>query len=186
MARLVYTAITSLDGYVADAQGSFAWAAPDPDVHAFVNELESGIGTYLYGRRLYEVMVPWETLALGPDQPEEVRDFAELWRSADKVVYSRTLRAASSARTRVESAFDPGAVGRMKAAAAKDLSVGGATLAAVAFRAGLVDEIRLFVTPVAVGGGTPALPAEWRRKLALLDARRFAGGTVLLRYAADG
>jgi len=186
VAKLVYTAITSLDGYVADAEGAFDWAAPDAEVHGFVNDLERDVGTYLYGRGLYEVMLGWETMPTGPGQSAEVRDYAAIWRAADKVVFSRTLSQPASARTRIEPDFDAGAVRRMKAGAAKDLSVGGAGLAAEALRAGLVDEIRLFLQPVAVGGGTAALPDGLRLGLGLLDERRFAGGTVFLRYRTQG
>jgi dihydrofolate reductase len=184
MAKLIYSAITSLDGYVADEDGKFDWAVPDEEVHGFVNELERSIGTYLYGRRLYEVMVAWETLAVD-DQPPSVRDFAEIWRAADKIVYSRTLATVSSARTRIERDFDPEAVRRMKGAAERDLSVGGPTLAAEAIRAGLVDEYHVFVMPVVVGGGVPSLPDDVRFGLELLDERRFRSGVVHLHYAAS-
>ena len=181
MARLTYSAITSLDGYVADRDGRFDWAEPDQEVHTFVNDLERSAGTYLYGRRMYEVMVAWETVALA-DQPPFIRDYAEIWRAADKVVYSRTLEAVSSARTRIERAFDPGAVRRMKASAGRDLRVGGPNLAARAIEAGLVDEWHLFVAPVVVGGGTRFLPDDVRLDLELVDERCFAGGMVHLRY----
>jgi len=182
MAKLVYTAITSLDGYVADEDGKFDWAAPDEEVHAFVNDLERPIGTYLYGRRLYDTMVVWETMPSGPDQLPVVRDYAEVWRSADKVVYSTTLANVSSARTRIERQFEPDAVRQIKASADRDVSVGGAHLAAQAIKAGLVDECHLFVTPVIVGGGTPALPDHVRVNLELLDERRFGNGVVHLHY----
>jgi dihydrofolate reductase len=182
MAKLVYTAIASLDGYVADEDGKFDWAAPDEEVHAFVNDLERSIGTYLYGRRLYDTMVTWETVPSGPDQPPVVRDYAEIWRSADKVVYSTSLESASSARTRIEREFNPDAVRRIKASADRDVSVGGAHLAAQAIKAGLVDECHLFVTPVIVGGGTAALPDHVRVELELLDERRFGNGVVHLHY----
>jgi dihydrofolate reductase len=182
MAKLIYSAIASLDGYVADEDGNFEWAAPDEEVHAFVNDLERPVGTYLYGRRMYEVMVAWETMPTGADQGPAMRDYAEIWRAADKVVYSRTLEAAASARTRIERDFDPDAVRRMKAAAERDISVGGAGLAAHAFRAGLVDECHLLLVPAIVGGGTRALPDDVRVSLALLDERRFAGGVVHLHY----
>ena len=185
MARLIYSAIASLDGYVADERGRFDWAAPDEDVHAFVNDLERPVGTYLYGRRMYETMVAWETMRVA-GEPPAVRDFAELWRAADKVVYSRTLERASSARTRIERDFDPEAVRRLKASAERDISVGGPHLAAGAIRAGLVDEYGLFVVPVAVGGGTRWLPDGVWLELELLDERRFAGGVVHLRYRAGG
>lgn len=182
MAELIYTAICSLDGYVADRDGRFDWAEPDQQVHTFVNDLERDIGTYLYGRRLYEVMVPWEDGDALADQPAFIRDYGEIWRSADKVVYSSTLDRVSTARTRIERAFDPDAVRRMKASSGSDLSVGGATLAGQAIERGVVDEIRLFLTPVAVGGGTAALPTDVRVDLELTDERRFGNGTVYLRY----
>jgi dihydrofolate reductase len=182
MAKLIYSAIASLDGYVADEDGNFEWAAPDEEVHAFVNDLERPVGTYLYGRRMYEVMVVWETMPTGADQGPAMRDYAEIWRAADKVVYSRTLEAAASARTRIERDFDPDAVRRTKAAAERDISVGGPGLAAHAFRAGLVDECHLLLVPAIVGGGTRALPDDVRVSLALLDERRFAGGVVHLHY----
>lgn len=181
MTKLIYSAITSLDGYVADEKGNFDWAAPDEEVHRFVNELERPIGTYLYGRRLYDVMAYWETVPTA-DQPAFIRDFAQIWQSADKIVYSRTLKTAASARTRIERAFDAAAVRRMKAAETKDISVGGPHLAAEAIKAGLVDEIQLFATPVLVGGGNRALPDGVRVNLELLEERRFANGTVYLHY----
>jgi dihydrofolate reductase len=181
MAKLVYSAITSLDGYVADEDGNFDWSMPDEEVHAFVNDLERRIGTYLCGRRLYEVMVAWETLH-GTDSV--TRDYAQIWRSADKVVYSTTLGAESSARTRIERDFDPEAARQMKAAAERDISVGGPELAAQAIRAGLVDECHLFLSPVVVGGGKRALPAGVRWNLELLDERRFGNGAVHLHYRA--
>ena len=182
MARLIYSAITSLDGYVADEHGGFDWAAPDEEVHAFVNDLERPVGTYLYGRRMYDVMTYWETASTAADEPAVTRDFARIWQAADKVVYSTTLEAVSSARTRIERAFDPEAVRRLKAAAVRDVTVGGADLAAHAIRAGLVDECHLFVTPVLVGGGTPSLPDGIRVKLELLDEHRFGSGVVHLHY----
>lgn len=182
MAKLVYTAITSLDGYVADEDGKFDWAAPDEEVHAFVNDLERPIGTYLCGRRLYETMAVWETMPSGPDQPSVIRDYAEIWRSADKVVYSTTLSTVSSARTRIERHFEPDAVRQIKASADRNVSIGGAHLAAQAITAGLVDECHLFLTPVIVGGGTAALPDHVRVDLELLDERRFGNGVVYLHY----
>lgn len=184
MANLIYTAITSLDGYVADEDGRFDWAAPDEEVHAFVNDLERPVGTYLYGRRMYEVMVYWETAP--DDAPEVERDYARLWRRADKVVYSRTLAEASSARTTIERDFEPRRVAAMKSAATADLSVSGPNLARQALEAGLVDEVRLFLTPVIVGAGTDALPRGFRAKLDLVDHRRFGGGVVYLRYSVGG
>jgi dihydrofolate reductase len=181
MTKLIYSAITSLDGYVADEDGNFDWAEPDEEVHTFVNDLERPVGTYLYGRRLYEVMVAWETISLA-DQPPFMRDFAEIWRAADKIVYSTTLASVSSARTRIEREFDPQAVRQLKASAGRDLTVGGPELAAQAFKAGLVDECHLFVAPIAVGGGKQSLPNQVRVELELLDERRFGNGMVHLRY----
>jgi dihydrofolate reductase len=183
MAKLIYSAMTSLDGYVADRDRNFDWAAPDEEVHAFVNDLERAVGTYLYGRRMYDVMVAWETMPLA-DQPAVIRDFAEIWRAADKIVYSTTLETASSARTRIELAFDPDTIRRMKQTAAHDISVGGPSLAAEAIRAGLVDEYHLLLTPILVGGGTPSLPHDVRLELELLDERRFDNGVVHLHYRA--
>jgi dihydrofolate reductase len=179
--RLVYSAIASLDGYVADRDGKFDWAEPDEEVHAFVNDLERPIGTYLYGRRMYETMVAWEKMPLAGQAPA-IRDFAELWRAAEKVVYSRTLENVSSAGTRLERDFEPEAVRQLKGAAERDLSVGGPGLAAEAIRAGLVDECHLFVAPIVVGGGTRSLPDDVRVQLELLDERRFGSGMVYLRY----
>ena len=182
MAKLFYTAITSLDGYVADEDGKFDWAAPDEEVHAFVNDLERPIGTYLCGRRLYDTMAVWETMPSGPDQQAVIRDYAEIWRSANKIVYSTTLASVSSARTRIERQFEPDAVRQIKASADRDVSVGGPHLAAQAIRAGLVDECHLFVTPVIVGGGTQALPDHVRVDLELVGERRFGNGVVHLHY----
>jgi dihydrofolate reductase len=182
MAKLIYSAITSLDGYVADEDGNFDWAAPDEEVHAFVNDLERPVGIYLYGRRIYEVMVAWETMDTGPDQTPVMRDFAEIWRAANKIVYSRTLETVSSAKTRIERDFDPEAVQQMKARAGRDISVGGPDLAAQAIKAGLVDEWHLFVSPIVVGGGKQSLPDNVRLKLDLLDERRFGNGVVHLHY----
>ncbi len=181
MGKLIYSAIASLDGYVADEHGEFDWAAPGEEVHAFVNELERPVGTYLYGRRMYEVMMAWETI---DDPAPQMRDFAEIWRAADKIVYSTTLEDVSSARTRIEREFDPEAVRELKAAAERDLTVGGPGLAGEAIRAGLVDEYQLFLNPVIVGGGTRALPDRVRLELELLDERRFASGVTYLRYGA--
>src|SRR5215217_5120145 len=178
MAKLIYSAITSLDGYVADEDGNFDWAEPDEEVHSFVNDLERPVGTYLYGRRMYEVMVYWETAHALADQPPLIQDFAEIWQAADKIVYSRTLETVSSARTRIEREFDPEAVRQMKASAGRDISVSGPDLAAQAFRAALVDECYLIVTPIVVGGGKRSLPNDVRLKLDLLDERRFDNGMV--------
>jgi dihydrofolate reductase len=182
VAKLIYSAITSLDGYVADENGNFDWAAPDEDVHAFVNDLERSVGTYLYGRRMYEVMRAWETADTFADQRPVMRDFAQIWQAADKIVYSTTLDTVSSARTRIEREFDPDAVRRLKEGAGRELTVGGPDLAAEAIRAGLVDEWHLFLTPIVVGSGNSALPHDVRVNLELLDERRFAGGVVYLRY----
>ena len=181
MARLIYSAIASLDGYTADEAGKFDWAAPDHEVHAFVNDLERTAGTHLYGRRMYETMAVWETLDVS-GEPEPMRDYAAIWRGADKIVYSRTLAGASTPRTRIERDFDPEAVRTMKATATRNISIGGPGLAAHALRAAIVDEIQLILVPVVVGGGTRALPDGLRVDLELLEERRFASGTVFLRY----
>ena len=182
MAKLIATALTSLDGYIADEEGNFDWCVPDLDVHSFVNDRERPVGTYLYGRRLYETMASWETVSADSGRPPVAVEYAELWRAADKIVYSATLETAVSARTRIERAFDPEAVRAMKEAAERDLTVGGPTLAAHAFRAGLVDEVRLFVFPVTVGGGRRYLPELVRLDLDLLEEHRFDSGVVYLRY----
>jgi dihydrofolate reductase len=182
VAKLIYSAITSLDSYVADEEGKFDWAAPDEEVHMFVNNLERPVGTYLYGRRMYEVMVDWETAHTRADLPPFSRDFAEIWQASDKIVYSKTLDAVSSTRTRIERDFDAESVRQLKASTVCDITVGGPDLAAQAIRAGLVDEFHLFLTPVAVGGGKKALPDRVRLKLELLDERRFGNGTVHLHY----
>ncbi len=179
MAKLIYSAIMSLDGYIADENGNFDWAEPDEEVHAFVNDLERPIGTYLYGRRMYDVMVAWESI---DDEQRSIMDYANIWRAADKVVYSRSSEKVSSARTRLERTFNPDAVRAMKASAERDISVGGPELAAQAIRAGLVDEIHLFLSPIVVGGGTRALPDSVRVKLELLAERRFLNAVVYLRY----
>ena len=181
MAKVTYGAISSLDGFVADTDGTFDWAEPDAEVHAFVNDLERPAGTHLYGRRLYEVLVAWETIDTDRDQPPFILDFAQIWQAADKIVYSRTLESVSSARTRIEREFDPDAVRELKATSERDLIIGGPELAAEAIRADLVDEYHLFLAPVVVGDGKRALP-EARVDLELLDERRFAGGFVHLRY----
>ncbi len=181
MARLIYSAITSLDGYVADEDGNFDWAAPDEEVHRFVNDLERPVGTYLYGRRMYEVMVYWETAHTVAGQPPFIQDFAEIWQAADKIVYSGTPEAVSSAKTRIERKFDPETVRQLKAAAARDLTVGGPELAAQAIEAGLVDEVHLLLAPIVVGGGK-SLPDGVRLKLELVSERRFGNGVVYLHY----
>jgi len=183
MAKLIYSAIASLDGYVEDAQGTFDWAAPDTEVHAFVNDLERPIGTYLFGRRMYETMVFWETAGTGDDQSAVIRDFAKIWRAAEKIVYSRTLQTRASARTRIEHDFDPGAINRLKESSERDITIGGAALAGEAIAAGLVDECHLFLTPIVVGGGKRALPDNVRVQLELLAERSFRSGVVHLHYA---
>ena len=182
MAKLIYSIQTSLDGYINDDQGKFDWAAPDEEVHTFFNELERPVGTYLYGRRMYEVMRYWQDPEDIEAQADHIRDYAEIWQAADKVVYSRTLDSASTPRTRIESEFDPDAVRKMKEEADADLSVSGPVLAAQALRAGLVDQLDQVVYPVIVGGGTHWLPDDLRLDLELLEERRFAGGAVHLRY----
>jgi dihydrofolate reductase len=182
MAKLIYSAITSLDGYVADQNGSFDWAMPDDEVHAFVNELERPIGTYLYGRRMYEVMAAWENPDAFAGESPLTRDFADLWQAADKIVYSRTLDTVSSAKTRIERDFDPEAIRDLKSAATADITIGGPDLAAEALKAGLVDELHLFLTPVMVGGGKQSLPDNVHLQLELLDEHRFGNGVVHLHY----
>ena len=181
MARLVYSAILSLDGYIEDADGKFDWAEPDEEVHTFVNDLERPVGTYLYGRRTYDTMVAWETLELD-GVPDSIRDYASIWRAAEKVVYSTTLEVVSSARTRLERRFDPEAVRALKKRAGSDVAIGGPDLARHAFAAGLVDDLHLFVAPVVVGGGKRALPEGVRLELEPVDERRFHGGMVHLGY----
>jgi dihydrofolate reductase len=178
MGRLIYSAIASLDGYVNDERGKFDWARPDAEVHAFANDLERAVGTHLYGRRMYETMAVWETLE--SDEPL-LRDYAQIWRAADKIVYSRTLKEVASARTRIEREFDPDAIRRIEG----DISIGGPTLAAHAFAAGLVDECHLLLNPFVVGGGTRALPDGVRGGLELLDHRRFGNGVIHLHYRAS-
>lgn len=182
MAKLIYAALASLDGYVEDETGEFGWAAPDSDVHAFVNDLQRPIGTYLYGRRMYETMVFWETASSAADEPAVFRDFAEMWRAAEKIVYSRSRETVSSARTRIEREFDPAAVREFKESSESDIAVGGAELAGQAIGAGLVDECHLFLFPIVVGGGKRALPDGVRAQLELLDVRRFGNGVVHLHY----
>jgi dihydrofolate reductase len=182
MEKLIYLAIGSLDGYVEDVSGRFEWAAPDDEVHAFVNELERPIGTYLYGRRMYETMVLWETVDPNGDSPAVAREYAAIWQAAEKIVYSRTLENGSTARTRIEHEFEPGAIERMKQSSGSDVSIGGAELAGQAIAAGLVDELQLLLVPVLVGGGKRALPNDVRAQLELLDERRFQSGAIFLRY----
>jgi len=182
MAKLICSGIVSLDGYTEDADGHFDWSMPDEEVHRFINDLERPIGTYLYGRRLYEVMLAWEDASAFDDGPQFVQDYARLWRAADKIVFSTTLDAASSLRTSIRRAFDPAAIARLKATAEHDISVGGADLAGQALKGGLVDELRLFISPVTVGGGKALIPDDLRLNLELLDERRFDNGVVYLRY----
>ena len=179
---MIYSTIASLDGYIEDDEGNFDWAEPDEEVHAFVNELERPVDTYLYGRRMYETMAGWETDPSFAEHSPVMRDFAEIWQAADKIVYSSMLEAVPTARTRIERDFDPNAVRELKAAAAGDLAIGGPELATHAFRAGLVDECHLFLAPVLVGGGKRCLPDDVHLKLELLDERRFRQGMVYLRY----
>jgi dihydrofolate reductase len=185
MPKLIYTAITSLDGFVADEHRKWEWSSPSHEVHAFINDLERGSGTLLLGRRMYDVLVAWETMDL-EGQPEEIAEYKSIWLAADKVVYSRSLEEPRSERTRIERSFDAAAISELKASASSDISVGGPEIAAQALAAGVVDEIGLLVSPVIVGGGNPALPSGQRIDLALLDERRFANGVVHLRYAVTG
>jgi dihydrofolate reductase len=185
MARLLYMAITSLDGYVADEAGKYDWAMPDDEVFGFVNEFERPVGTYLYGRRLYQEMTGWETRDDDPGLSPLVLDFARIWQAADKVVYSASLENVSTARTRLEREFDPGSVREMKARSERDITVGGPELAAEAIRVGLVDEIHLVISPVLVGGGKKALPGAVRLRLDLMDEQRFGSGVVHLRYRVE-
>lgn len=182
MALLTYTGITSLDGYTADREGNFSWSQPDEEVHTFVNELERKVGTYLLGRRMYEVMSVWDTLGGNGDEPDFIQDYASIWRAADKIVYSTTLATASTARTRIEPAFNPEEIRRLKETSSREIGVGGANLAASALSAGLVDECRLLVSPVVVGGGKQYLPDGLALRLELLEERRFGNGVVYLRY----
>ena len=182
MARLIYSAISSLDGYIEDADGNFDWAMPDEEVHRFINNLERTAGTYLYGRRMYETLMVWETDPnLAADSPI-TSDFAEIWQAANKIVYSRTLRAASTRRTQLERNFDPEAIRQLKKTVEQDILIGGPELAAHAFRAGLIDECQLIIIPIILGGGKPSLPANVRLELELLEERRFGNGVVFLRY----
>ncbi|MGO9754964.1 MAG: dihydrofolate reductase family protein [Solirubrobacteraceae bacterium] len=181
MAKLIYAAIASLDGYVEDEEGTFGWAMPDEEVYAFVNDLERPIGTYLYGRRMYETMVFWETVSTEAE-PAVMQNFAGIWRAAEKIVYSRALETVSSARTRIEREFDRHAVRRLKQSSGADIAVGGAELAGHAIGAGLVDECHLFLCPIVVGAGKRALPNNVRAQLHLLDERRFRNGVVHLHY----
>jgi dihydrofolate reductase len=183
VARLIYSALASLDGYVADTDGKWAWAEPDEEVHAFVNDLSRPVGTFLFGRGMYEVLVAWETLEVA-GEPPVIKDFKEIWRAADKVVFSRTLDSVSSARTRLEREFDPQAIQGLKEKATDDLAIGGPRLAGQAIAAGLVDEYQFFLAPAIVGGGKRMLPDDVRLDLELRDERRFDSGFVFLRYSA--
>ena len=182
VAKLIYSAIASLDGYIEDEEGKFDWAAPDDEVHAFINDLERSVGTYLFGRRMYETMVFWESPPDLEAQPPVFRDYAHIWQAADKIVYSKTLQEVASSKTRLERSFDVEAVQQLKAGARRDVTVGGPELAAQAIQAGLVDEYQLFLVPVVVGGGKPWLPDKVHAKLELVNERRFRNGTVYLRY----
>jgi dihydrofolate reductase len=182
MARLIYSTIASLDGYIADEDGKFDWAEPDEEVHTFINDLERPVGTYLLGRGMYEVLAYWDDPPSLAEQPSFVQEFAEIWQAADKVVYSRTLETARTARTRIERDFDPEAIRRLKAQSDRDVTIGGPELAAQAIRAGLVDDYQMFVVPVVVGAGKQSLPRDGRIELELLDERRFGNGTVFLHY----
>jgi dihydrofolate reductase len=182
MASLIYSMIASLDGYIADEDGKFDWAEPDEEVHTFINDLARPVGTYLLGRRMYEVLAYWDDPPALDEQPSFVQEFAGIWRAADKVVYSRTLETARTARTRIARDFDAEAIRQLKAQADHDVTVGGPDLAAQAIRAGLVDDYQLFVMPVVVGAGKRALPRNGRIELELVDERRFRNGTVFLRY----
>ena len=184
MAKLIYSAICSLDGYVADKDGNFSWARPDDELHSFINDIERPIGTYLLGRRMYETMVFWETAEVTPDQCEPASDYAGIWRAAEKVVFSRSLDQVSSAKTRIERDFDAESIRRLKAEADSDISIGGPELAGEAIRAGLVDEYHLWINPIVVGGGNAALPSDARVELELLEQRRFDSGVIHLHYRA--
>jgi dihydrofolate reductase len=184
MARLTYLTLMSLDGFVADRQGKFDWAEPDEEVHIFINELARPVGTHLYGRRMYETMAAWDTLDVD-GQPRFMRDFAKIWQAADKIVYSKTLKTVSTARTRIERTFEPKAVQGLKAAAPRDMTVSGPTLAAEAFKAGLVDVCQFFVAPILVGEGLRAFPSGARLRLSLQEERQFGSGMVYLCYSAS-
>ncbi|HET7455372.1 MAG TPA: dihydrofolate reductase family protein [Solirubrobacterales bacterium] len=185
MAKLIYSAIASLDGYVADEHGKFDWAMPDEEVHAFVNDLERPVGTHLYGRRMYEVLKVWETDEILQGQPQVMRDYADIWRAAEKIVYSRSLGEVETSRTRLESTFDPDAIRALKQTEDREIAIGGAELAGQALEADLVDEIHLLLVPVAVGAGRPALRIQSHKALKLLGHRSFANGTIYLHYGID-
>ena len=185
MARLIYSAIASLDGYVEDEHGKFDWAMPSQEVHAFVNDLERAIGTYLYGRRMYETMKVWDGDEILKGQPQVMHDYAKIWRAANKIVYSRSLEKVETTRTRLERTFDPEAIRALKESEEQDSSIGGADLAGQALDAGLVDELHLLLVPVVVGAGKPALPINARRSVNLLGQRSFANGTIYLHYRVE-
>lgn len=185
MGKLIYSMIESLDGYVADESGGFGWAEPDEVVHSFINDLQRLVGTYLLGRRMYEVMAAWDTMGASDDAPPFIRDFADLWRSVDKVIYSSKLTDVHSARARIERDFDPDAIRLMKAESTRDISIGGPTLAAAAIKAGLVDEYQLFVVPFVVGGGLATFAPGTRLDLELVEERRFPSGFVYLNYRSS-
>jgi dihydrofolate reductase len=185
MAKLIYAALTSLDGYVADETGNFDWAEPDEEVHAFINSLERQIGTYLFGRKMYETMAVWETPDVLPSLIPVILEYAPIWQAAEKIVYSTTLQTVSTAKTRLERKFEADVVRELKAGATRDVAVGGPTLAAHAIRAGLVDEYHLLIAPIIVGSGNPYLPGKVSVKLELLDERRFDNGMIHVRYRAN-
>jgi dihydrofolate reductase len=180
--QLIYAVIVSLDGYIADRDGNFDWAMPGEEAHSFINDLERPVGTHLYGRRMYETMIGWETDPTLAEQSPLMRDFAQIWQAADKIVYSTTLTAVSTARTRIERDFNPEAVRALKTSTAANLSVSGPGLAVHALRAGLVDELQVYLVPTIVGSGTSYLPDDVRLNLELRDERRFNDGMVHLRY----
>jgi dihydrofolate reductase len=182
VAKLIYSALASLDGYVADENGNFDWAMPDEEVHAFVNDLERNIGTHLYGRRMYEVMKVWESDEILKGQPAEMRDYAEVWRAAEKIVFSRSLEAVETSRTRLERTFEPGAIQELKVSEQRDVSIGGSELAGQALEVGLVDEVHLLLSPVVVGAGKPALPVHSQIPLELQEHRSFGNGAIYLRH----
>jgi dihydrofolate reductase len=182
MARLIYSVMMSLDGYIEGPDGKFDWAVPDEEVHRFINDLERAAGTYLYGRRMYETMMGWETNPSFAAESPSMRDFAEIWQAADKIVYSRTLEAVSTAKTRIDRDFNPEAVRQLKATTRQDILIGGPNLATHAFRARLVDECHLFLAPIAVGGGKRSLPDNVHVELELVEEHRFGNGMVFLGY----
>jgi dihydrofolate reductase len=185
MAHLIYIANTSLDGYTEDIDGNFDWTVPDEEAFRLITSIVGTTGTHLYGRRMYQSMMLWETEpGLAAESPSR-HDFAEIWQAADKIVYSRTLEAASTRKTQIVRNFDPEAIRQLKGTVEQDILIGGPELAAEAFRSGLIDECHLFVASIILGGGKPALPDNVRLELALLDERRFANGTVFLRYRVE-